>query len=154
MKYTTSSSTQTQEVAADFARRILIDFQRSSMRDGAYIIALSGELGAGKTTFTQGFLKFFNVVDRVHSPTFVLVKHFPIPNHPLITDVYHFDCYRIEGERDLRTTGFFEAIKSRSSIVLVEWPERIQEFLPPKTLWVRCAHGRDDQERIIEIPNS
>lgn len=92
-----SSPEETQKFAADFARGVVSDFGRGEeRREGAVVVALDGELGAGKTTFVQGFAIGLGVKDRVVSPTFVFVRRFPISCEGF-RDFFHVDAYRVEG---------------------------------------------------------
>jgi tRNA threonylcarbamoyladenosine biosynthesis protein TsaE len=99
-----------------------------------HIIALRGELGAGKTTFSQYLLAVLGAEGPYTSPTFVIMKEYDL----LVADdqtelpfekVYHFDCYRV-GERDILELGWEEIIANPKNLVLIEWPERISAILP------------------------
>lgn len=94
------------------------------------VIALSGELGAGKTTFAQGFLKAMGAKEPFTSPTFVIMKRYdlPVSKHG-IERVYHVDAYRVE-ENDLRAQGFLEWANDPLGVVLLEWPERAAGLVP------------------------
>src|SRR5688572_2296263 len=89
MHFVSQGPHDTQKIAAKFAEQFLA---RMPGRDRALVIALEGELGAGKTTFVQGFTKALGISEQPKSPTFNLVKQYPIPNTS--QNVWHIDCYR------------------------------------------------------------
>ena len=92
------------------------------------IIALEGELGAGKTQFVRGLVKALGGDGRaVSSPTFVLLNVYQTP----LLAVYHLDAYRVGGADDFSAIGFTELLE-QNGIVVVEWPSRVKEILPPR----------------------
>ncbi len=92
------------------------------------VIGLYGELGAGKTTFVQGFAKELGIQEKIISPTFVLIKQYSIPK----TDrtLYHIDLYRLEDNQDLKNIGIIELINEPNNLILIEWAEKIEKYLP------------------------
>ena len=119
-------------------------------RSSAGVVALSGELGAGKTTFIQGFLRALGVKRRITSPTFLIFKSYTLNAKPY-TLVYHIDCYRLKNEKEILELGFKEIISSPENIVAVEWPERIKKVLPKNTIFINFKFiGKNKREIIIE----
>ena len=114
------------------------------------LIALEGELGAGKTAFVQAFVRALGVKTKVKSPTFNIVKKYKIPNVPQF--VYHIDCYRLRDHRDAVPIGIKEILKEKENFVLIEWPERISKILPKKLTRVHIDHI-DKNKRKIKITN-
>ena len=110
------------------------------------VIALQGELGAGKTTLVQGLARALGITRPVTSPTFTLVGEYPGPGILLV----HMDLYRLHSPDDLLTIGFQEYL-DRKALVAVEWPERAGDLLPPETVWVRITLTGDARTRRIEI---
>jgi len=107
-----------------------------SLLRGGEVICLSGELGAGKTALTTGIGRGWGAQEPVNSPTFVFVHE-----HRRAADkmrLFHLDCYRLSGLEDAYTTGI-EDMLSGSDVVVIEWPERIAEILPPDHLWIEIA---------------
>lgn len=97
----------------------------------AFVLALRGDLGGGKTTFLQGFAKGLGIKERILSPTFVLMKRFPIKNKKSgFKNFYHFDCYRIKSHKDLSSLDFKKIISDPFNIVAIEWAERVKKALP------------------------
>lgn len=98
-------------------------------------IHLSGDLGAGKTTFTRTVLSTLGHTGRVRSPTFTLMEPYNLSNF----DVYHFDFYRFSSKDDWRHAGFDEPIGSDAAVAIVEWPEMAGDDLPPPDLHLRLS---------------
>lgn len=108
------------------------------------IVVLSGELGAGKTKFITGVCESMGVHGHVGSPTFTLINEYPATR----CTVVHIDLYRITSERELIELGVEEYFNERY-ICLIEWGERMREFLPPSRIFVTLAYGKTDTERVI-----
>ena len=112
------------------------------------VIALSGDLGAGKTTLTRGLLRGLGVTGRVKSPTYSLVEPYVISN----LYFYHFDFYRFEDPEEWEDSGFRDYFRD-DSVCLIEWPEKAGATLPPPDLSMRLdvdGTGR----RLTWIPHS
>lgn len=105
------------------------------------VLALSGDLGAGKTTFVQGLAEGLGVQDPVQSPTFVLLNIYQ-------NRLFHFDLYRLKQPSDFTSLGFEEYFQS-GGICAIEWPDRIQGLLPPQTIFIHFHY--DGNERIVEV---
>lgn len=103
------------------------------------IVALSGDLGAGKTTLAQAICSGYGVLDPVTSPTFALVHQYR--GGPAM--VFHLDLYRIATPTDLANLGWDELLDS-NAIVIVEWPERAEGALPPDTRHIALGHVPND----------
>ncbi|MCL1786882.1 MAG: tRNA (adenosine(37)-N6)-threonylcarbamoyltransferase complex ATPase subunit type 1 TsaE [Defluviitaleaceae bacterium] len=99
------------------------------------IFCLSGNLGAGKTVFTQGFAKGLGYEGRVTSPTFTLMNEYVGGRFP----IYHFDLYRLEGgEEDLESIGYEDYFYG-NGVALVEWAELAGDAIPKDAIWVKIA---------------
>ncbi len=106
------------------------------------VIAYTGGLGAGKTTFTRGLAIGAGLEDEVTSPTFALINEYRGK-----LNIYHFDMYRIEGIDDLETTGFFD-YPMEESVFVIEWSENITEALPENTIYIQIKRIDDDVREI------
>ena len=110
------------------------------------VIALQGELGAGKTTFVQGVARALGITRPVTSPTFTLVGEYPGDRMLLV----HMDLYRLRSPDDLLTIGFQEYL-DRKALLAVEWPDRAGDLLPPNTIRVTISLTPNPRNRRFEI---
>lgn len=137
MEYTSSSASQTKQIAADFAK---------SLNGKGAIVALFGDLGAGKTTFVQGFAEGLKIQDKIISPTFVLTRQHRIPE----TDrtLYHIDLYRLDEEKQFNQLGLQDLLHTSEDIVLIEWAEKIEKQLPKDTICIYIEKTSDSIRKI------
>lgn len=105
-------------------------------REKATFITLSGDLGAGKTTFTQLVAKALGVTDVVNSPTFVIEKVYQVSNGPF-SRLVHIDAYRLKSGDELLALGFNELLQHPETIIILEWPERVPELAEQATISVK-----------------
>lgn len=113
--------------------------------NGSHILALSGDLGAGKTTLVQALARGFGITSAVQSPTFTILKSYDIV-HPLYTHFVHMDAYRITDEAELTPIHFSEYL-SPNHFVCIEWPEQIPAALENIShTVVRIEHRGDNRE--------
>ncbi len=145
LKIITSSPLITQSLAGELAEQV-------AKGELPRTILLQGDLGAGKTTFTKGFLKYFGVRPSAASPTFVIMKRYGTKkNKTKVHNVYHIDAYRLKSKEDLALIGFAEAQKDAHGTTLIEWPEKIKGARFVRPLSIRFAYGEEEYERIIKI---
>ena len=114
----------------------LLNLIRSRFGDTA-LVALEGDLGAGKTTLVRGMLRALGFTGAVKSPTYTLLEPYSIDN----LDLYHFDLYRLESAEELEFVGF-EEILDGPGIKLFEWPQRGEGWLPSPDVLVQLALHR------------
>lgn len=145
MKHKTASPWETENLGESLAREIV------SAGPGivARVVALSGNLGSGKTTFTQGFYKGLGLKKRAMSPTFVILRRTAILKKGF-KNVFHMDAYRLAGAADLSLIGFKEIISDPKNILLVEWSENIKKAMPKDSIKIKFSHGKKENERMIE----
>lgn len=129
--------THSAEETIEFAKEI-----GSRLKKGD-IVAYTGSLGAGKTTFTRGLAMGLGMDDNVTSPTFSLVNEY----HSRDISLYHFDMYRIMGADDLETTGFYD-YSTDDSVFAIEWSENISEELPDNAVIINIERIDDNTRRI------
>lgn len=103
--------------------------QLSPKIDGATIVALSGELGAGKTTLAQGIAKALGVEETVTSPTFVIEKIYALSGQKF-SRLVHIDAYRLKSVHELEALGWYELLRDPANLVLLEWPEKVEGAIP------------------------
>ena len=134
--YITQNYSETENVAFELAQKLPY----------GSVIAMFGDLGAGKTAFTRGFARGMGICCDVSSPTFALVNEYRDNGKTL----YHFDMYRISGWDDLYSTGFFDYLDEGASLI-IEWSENIEAVLPENHIRVTINKTDNINERIIEI---
>ena len=133
VNFKTKSAQETKKIAKLLAQEI----------SRPVVLALTGDLGSGKTTFIQGFLKGLGVKKRITSPTFVIMRTYNL--------VYHIDCYRLSKPKELLKLGFKEILQNPKAIILIEWAEKIRKILPKNTIWLEFKHDRKPNERVIHF---
>lgn len=112
------------------------------------VIALSGNLGTGKTTFVQGFAKGLGISEKIISPTFVLIRQHQIPSINKV--LYHIDLYRLE-EWEIKNLGLEDLLNDSNNLILIEWANKIKHLLPKKTINITIK-VLDKNSREINIP--
>lgn len=139
MKFVTHSAFETQQVAKNLAQQY----------SQGGVLALFGDLGAGKTTFTQGFAQGLKILDKIISPTFTLMREYPLPHQPQ-AKLYHIDLYRLENLEDIQHLGIKEIWDNHQNVVLIEWAEKLGKLLPPSAIRIYLKNlGEDNRE--IEV---
>ena len=110
-------------------------------KNGATVVALSGDLGSGKTTFAQGIAKALGVEETVTSPTFVIEKIYELQAQPFdiaqgkkFSHLIHIDAYRLKDEHELEVLGWKEIIADPSNLIVIEWPEKVAVIIPENAI--------------------
>ena len=128
------SEKETEEIARSFAESV----------NPGDIVCLFGDLGAGKTNFTRGFVQAFGIpADEVDSPTFTIINEYEGE-----ISVYHMDCYRLEHHSEALEIGIEEYLYG-DGICIIEWPERILEVLPEEIIRVKIESLGENSRKII-----
>jgi tRNA threonylcarbamoyladenosine biosynthesis protein TsaE len=136
--YQTTSKEETWEKARELAHDM-----RPKM-----LVCLSGDLGAGKTTFSQGVLAYFGAEEPYTSPTFVIMKEYTLSKEKNgIKRIYHVDAYRVEA-KDIEHLGFEEWCSDPAGLVMLEWPERIEDVLPVKRMEITLTQQSETVRNI------
>lgn len=123
----------------------------ASQLKGGEVLALSGNLGSGKTTFIQGLAQGLGIKQRIISPTFILLREYEITNYQLpISNFYHIDLYRLEDsvESELKNLGIEEIWERGENVVAIEWAEKVKTLLPTNTIWIVFEDLGDNKRRI------
>ena len=109
------------------------------------VIALFGGMGAGKTAITRGICRGLDSKNYVSSPTFAIVNEYSGKRK-----IYHFDMYRVSGEEDLESTGYYDFLDGESNLI-IEWSENIRSELPKNAICILMEHGKNDGDREITV---
>ncbi|MDB5194703.1 MAG: hypothetical protein JWN50_717 [Parcubacteria group bacterium] len=142
MTYTSKNPEETKELASRF-------IQGLTARDRAVVIALIGDLGAGKTAFSQAIGEALGVRDPIQSPTFLIEKIYELHKAPW-QHLVHIDAYRLESESELTALGWDAIIARPENLIIVEWADKIGGILPEGTIRVTMKHI-DETTREIDI---
>lgn len=137
MTFESNSDTDTRQFAKDLGKKA---------RAGQ-VYALVGDLGVGKTVFTQGFAEGLEISEWINSPTFTIVQEYVDGRLPF----YHFDVYRIGDPEEMFEVGFDDYVYGEG-VSLIEWANRIQEILPEDVITVRIDKDLEqgfDYRRIV-----
>jgi len=122
---------------------------------GGETLALTGELGAGKTAFVKGLAKALGIKQVVQSPTFLLMKCYPVGvvhrSSFIVHTLCHVDAYRIKNERELLAIGLGEKLGDRQTVTAIEWADLVPELIPENAIKIKFEHGSKKTERIITI---
>lgn len=134
----TNSEIETKNLARDIASKV----------DKNTVIVLSGELGAGKTKFVEGFLSYYGLENEISSPTFTIVNEY---KNSQIT-IFHFDVYRLSDIDEFYAIGGEEYFSK--GICIIEWGEIIEDAIPSKAIRINIEKDNNDfEKRIIKIKN-
>lgn len=152
MKITTKTALETKGLGEKFATKL----------SGGEVLALSGDLGSGKTTFVQGLASGLGIKQRVISPTFILMRKyntqlkiksskFKITNQSSKVYFYHVDLYRLGGniEGEVKNLGLDEMWGKPENIVAIEWADKIKKILPKNAIWINFKSLNSGREIII-----
>jgi len=139
-EYISNSSKQTKKLGAILGKNLR----------GRVLICLSGDLGGGKTTFSQGVAVGLDVTENITSPTFVLLKKYKIPgaDKARIKNLYHIDCYRLEKPEEILAIGWEEILADARGVILVEWAERIAKYLPRERIDIKFEFVEKNKRKI------
>jgi len=115
---------------------------------GGEVLALSGELGAGKTVFAKGLALGMGYEDNISSPTFVIMKVYDLSNNKKIKCFVHVDTYRINSSDGIKEIGLSEYFKRKDVVTLIEWPENIKEALPLNVINITIENINQNSRKI------
>ena len=137
----------------EISQKLLDEVMRMDNKK-ARVVALSGELGAGKTTLTQEFAKQFGIKENIVSPTFMIMKNYDIKKNSKyyshFKKLIHIDAYRLDSHKELLNIGWESLIVDKDNLIIIEWPERVMECISDSDFKVTLSHI-DDEARLIEF---
>lgn len=127
---------------------------RKKLTMGALVIALAGELGAGKTQFAKGCALGLGIKQRINSPTFVICRSYKIPTGekntcPALERFFHIDCYRLRSAAEADAINIKKILADPKNIAVIEWPEIINSLLPKKTWRLRLAATGKNTRQVV-----
>jgi tRNA threonylcarbamoyladenosine biosynthesis protein TsaE len=136
MQKVSKNDRETGEIAKVFLNKIL---KKGIGYQNALVVGLSGDLGTGKTAFTQAVAKHLGIKNKVSSPTFVIVKKYPLKDKKYKL-LFHLDAYRLKNEKELLSLGWEEIINKKEHLVFIEWPENVSKIIPSDAKFVYISH--------------
>ncbi|MEK7579655.1 MAG: tRNA (adenosine(37)-N6)-threonylcarbamoyltransferase complex ATPase subunit type 1 TsaE [Patescibacteria group bacterium] len=161
----TENQKETKKIAGELAKKLI-----RKKPEKALVIALSGELGSGKTTFVSGFSKILGVNEKILSPTFIIMHKHELnpgkkPNsdsatsrkrlggtfdeqHKTYKFLYHIDAYRLENKNDLLKLGVKKLFYNPENIVMIEWADKVKKIIPKRTVWIYFKHSGKNKRTI------
>ena len=173
MKKISRNTKETYKIAEEFLNKL------KPMKNGATIVGLYGDLGAGKTTFTQAIGKILKIKRKINSPTFVIMKRYLLSKqnarknflaskkNPVLAGknfcgrsafkyLFHLDAYRLKNERELFHLGWDGILSKKEHLIFIEWPENIIKAMPKKHHQIHISHlplqtGTKEEHRKFEI---
>lgn len=145
----------------EFVRNVRAVLELLPEKDGAVVVYLNGDLGAGKTTFVQELAKEFGIGETVQSPTYTIMKSYAIPQGTGRTDfgtprrykkLVHIDAYRLEKPEEWRQLKPEQFLNERGTMVLLEWPNKVAGVAPEADLALEfSAEEAGDEARDIQM---
>lgn len=141
-----------------FAISFIKNISEKKKNEGALVVGLQGDLGAGKTTFTKSVASALGVEGVVTSPTFVIEKIYKLPAHvpragvpqkETFSRLVHIDAYRLEKGEELLQIGWEEIVNNPQNLILIEWPEKVVDILP-KDVYMMYFNFIDENTREVE----
>lgn len=142
LKMITKNQSETIEFAEKFAKKL----------HGGEVLALIGDLGAGKTTFVKGIAKGLGIKQNITSPTFVTMKEYTINYRPsTFNHMIHIDCYRLKSAEDALSLGITDYLGKKDSVVVIEWADKIKKILPKNCIEIKFKNLSNDVREIIFV---
>ena len=152
VSFQTESAEQTQKIAGILAKELLSTRGGSAsggkIKKHALVLALSGDLGSGKTTFVQGLARGFGIRSKIQSPTFLIIKNYKLKvrSYKLFT---HIDAYRLKKPKDILTLDWREVAGDPKNIIAIEWARHIKKVLPKNHIDINFKHISKNKRKII-----
>ena len=128
--------------------------KREPLSNKAFIVALEGYLGSGKTTFIQGLAQGLKIKENILSPTFVIQKNFHInysaQGRPASgwKNLYHIDAYRLKNPDELLELGFKELIRNPENLIVIEWADKVRKLVLQAAMWIKFENLKENRRKI------
>lgn len=156
MQVLSKSSKETEEAAKVFLEKLL------PRKDKATVVALSGDLGSGKTAFVQAVARLLNIKDRVTSPTFVLIKSYKLFTRQNFAvaklrrasvtgykSLFHIDAYQLKSGDEIKKLGWNEMIADPQNLIFIEWPENVADAIPKDAIKISFEFVHEKTRKIF-----
>jgi len=145
MKQITQNREETRSLAKKFVDMLI----QAGAGEAAVVVALNGDLGSAKTTFSQFVGEALGVREGINSPTFLIEKIYELYDRPW-KHLIHIDAYRLERPEELLHLGWQDIISRKENLILIEWAEKVKEILPEDAIHINFTF-LDEEVRQIEI---
>jgi tRNA threonylcarbamoyladenosine biosynthesis protein TsaE len=146
MKFLSKSLEETNKIAGDFLSKII---KLEKGKETATLIGLFGDLGSGKTTFSQALGRHLGINEFMTSPTFVIEKIYQLDGKNNFKNLIHIDAYRLDSGRELQVLGFEKILQDKSNLILLEWPERVIDVLPKDLIRLNFKFISENEREIV-----
>jgi tRNA threonylcarbamoyladenosine biosynthesis protein TsaE len=159
MEVTTKNAEETKELGRKVGSKLGQKRKDRERRIQATVLALTGELGSGKTTFLQGLAEGLGIKKRIISPTFIIIRTYDKSqntNDLKVSELktfHHIDLYRIEGNigDELKNLGMDEIFSDPANVVAIEWAEKAKDYLPENTTWINFSYKGQNMRSISSV---
>jgi tRNA threonylcarbamoyladenosine biosynthesis protein TsaE len=142
-QYTISDLTDLKDLVFNLVKNL------PNKSDGATVVALSGDLGAGKTTLVQYLAIALGVTEVVTSPTFTIMKGYELPTGHSFERLIHMDAYRIDDLAELSPLRFNEILTTPKTLFCIEWAEKISAALPEAVIKIQINHTKGEEREVV-----
>ncbi len=135
----------------DFAHKFLNSACSRTPLEHALVVALHGELGAGKSTFVRAIAREFGITEKVTSPTFNIMKTYKLGGStPKFKSLVHIDAYRLKNEDELKVLGWRELTDNPGNLIFIEWPENIANVIPKNARHLYFEYIDETTRKVLE----
>ena len=143
MVFETNSGKETKKLGEILAKELV----KIKTEKTALVLALSGELGAGKTTFVQGLAKGLGIKEKIKSPTFLITKRYAL-RAKRYKNFYHIDAYRLKKPKDILSLGWREISDDPKNVIVIEWAKHVAKVLPARHIDINFKHISENKRKI------
>lgn len=146
--YTTTNASDMHVIATEFVTYI----QTLPVQEHALVVALTGDLGAGKTTFMQHVAGVLGITETITSPTFVILKKYLLPQPVgVFTELVHIDAYRLVDEAELEKIRFNDYYNNPHAMLCIEWPEIVPKLIPENAFKINITHTGGETREVVAV---